>query len=88
MTVTLSPRIEALIRQKVERGEYQDAGEVIERAVRLLDEHDRRERLIAALAEGEVGDAVEWTPELADQLSQEAEAMFRRGELPDRDVCP
>jgi hypothetical protein len=29
-----------------------------------------------------------WTPELMAQLSREAEAMERRGELPDLDVCP
>jgi putative addiction module CopG family antidote len=88
MSVTLSPQTEALIREKVQSGQYRDADEVVERAVRLLDRHDQRERLLAALAEGEVGEAIEWTPELADQLSREAEEMFHRGELPDPDVCP
>jgi putative addiction module CopG family antidote len=88
MVVTLSPQTEALIQQKVNRGEYEDANELVERAVQLLDEHDRRQRLIAALAKGEEGEAIEWTPELSEQLSRSAEERFRRGELPDPDVCP
>ena len=88
MTLTLSPRIEAMIRQKIENGRFSDATEVIEEALRQMDERDRRERLIAALEQGEIGDAVEWTPELAEELSREAEEMFLRGELPDPDVGP
>ena len=88
MVVTLSPQIEELIRRKVDRGDYQDAETLVDRAVRLLDLHDQRERLIAALAEGEIGEAVEWTPELSEQLSRSAEERFRRGELPDPAVCP
>lgn len=89
MTVSLTPQHEALIRQKVEAGLYATADEAIAAAVRLLDEHDRQlHRLRAAIAEGEEGEAIPWTPELTAQLSREADEMSRRGEQPDPDVCP
>ncbi|MGH2531346.1 MAG: hypothetical protein ACRDJW_03465 [Thermomicrobiales bacterium] len=34
------------------------------------------------------GEDVEWTPAMKEQLSREADEMFRRGELPDPDVLP
>ena len=45
-------------------------------------------RLRAAIAEGEVGEGVIWTPELMDQISREAEERRRRGEKPHPEVCP
>jgi hypothetical protein len=53
------------------------------------EDYERRlDRLRAAIAEGERGEGVPWTPELMDQLRREAEEMRRRGEKPDPDVCP
>lgn len=46
------------------------------------------ERLREAIATGEDGEALPWTPELMAQLSREAEQLQRRGESPDPDVCP
>lgn len=89
MTVTLTPQHEALNRQKVASGLYRTADETIEAAVRLLDEHDRpMRRLRVAIAEGEIGEAIPWTPELVEQLSREVDEMLRRGEQPAPDVCP
>lgn len=34
------------------------------------------------------GEGVEWTPELMERLSREADEMHRRGERPSPDVCP
>jgi putative addiction module CopG family antidote len=42
MTVTLPPRLEALVRQKVEAGPYRSVDEVSEEALRLLDARDRQ----------------------------------------------
>jgi putative addiction module CopG family antidote len=53
MVVTLTPEFENLIREKVASGDYRDEGEVIQRALRLLDEQDRRAALNAAIDEGE-----------------------------------
>jgi putative addiction module CopG family antidote len=89
MPIQLTPMAEALIRQKVRSGLYDNAEAAIDAAVQLLDDRDRRvERLRAAIAEGERGEALPWTPELMEQLSREAEDMQRRGEAPDPDVCP
>ena len=89
MRTRLSPQVEALIQQKVSSGLYASADEVIAAAMHLLEEHDHRLlRLREALAEGEAGEAMPWTPELIAQLSREAEEMERRGELPDPEVCP
>ncbi len=84
MPIELSPQTEALIRERVEQGLYANADEAIAAAVRLLDEHDRRlRRLREAIAAGEQGEALPWTPELMDQLSREAEEMHHCGESPD-----
>ncbi len=49
MNVSLTPELEALIKQKVASGLYHSASEVVRDALRLLEEHDqlRQERLDA-----------------------------------------
>ena len=89
MSVRLTPEVEALIRQKVDSGHYATADEVVQAAVRLLDAYDRkRQRLLAALAEGERGVGIPYTPELLDEIEREVEERFRRGDQPSPDVCP
>lgn len=92
MTVTVPPRIEALVRQKVESGLYRDVDEVIQEALQALDERERFQRLRASLIEAEAeierGEGVEWTPALMEQLKREADELRRQGAKPDPDVCP
>jgi putative addiction module CopG family antidote len=89
MAIQLNPETEILIKQKVESGLYPNAEAALDTAVQLLDEYDRKlQRLREAIAEGENGDPVPWTPELMEQILREADEMYRRGELPDPDVCP
>lgn len=89
MPIQLSPRAEAVIREKVTSGLYANPEEAIDAAVRLLDDYDRRvARLRAAIAEGEKGEGIPWTPELMEQLGRNAEERRRRGEKPNPDVCP
>lgn len=89
MTIQLSPEAEALIQQKVRGGLYANAEEAIDAALQLLAARDRQlERLRAAIAVGEEGEAIPWTPSLMDQIRREADEMQLRGELPDPDVCP
>jgi putative addiction module CopG family antidote len=89
MPMQLPPRAEAIIQQKISSGLYASADEAIAAAIQLLEEHDRRLlHLREAIDEGEVGEAIPWSPELMEQLSREAEEMEQRGELPDPDVCP
>ena len=92
MRVDLGPDLAALVQQKVDNGQYPDADAVMREALRLLDEHDRLQWLRAALekadAQIERGEFVEWTPDLMEQLTQEADEMLRQGVEPDPVVRP
>jgi putative addiction module CopG family antidote len=89
MPIQLTPQAESRIQQKVERGLYPSPDAAIDVSLRLLDEYDRRLlRLRAAIAAGEDGEPLPWTPFLIDQLIDDAETMQLRGEAPDPDVCP
>ncbi|MBA2519753.1 MAG: type II toxin-antitoxin system ParD family antitoxin [Chloroflexia bacterium] len=92
MNVSLTPRLEAMIREKVASGRYNNSSEVVREALRLLEEQDKLHRLRAAVAIGEAdlarGHVVEWTPTLLDEIWREANDAFEAGELPDPDVCP
>jgi antitoxin ParD1/3/4 len=57
MNISLSPRLEQLVRQKVASGFYDSSNQVIEAALFLLEERDqatsmRRERLLEEIAIG------------------------------------
>jgi antitoxin ParD1/3/4 len=93
MSIQLPPDVEASIRQRVERGQFPDEAEVVREAIRLLDERDLqidalRAKIGVGLDELDRGEGVEWTPELMERLSREADELYRRGEQPDPDVCP
>ena len=90
MSVTLTPRAESLIRQKIAAGPYRSADEVIEEALQALDERDRLARLRAAIAIGDAklarSEVIPYTSELMDEIEREAEEAFQRGEQPRADV--
>ena len=93
MEITLTPEAEALVRQKVADGRFASADEVVEAAVKLLDERDRLEYLRALLRETEQqvqeGKTVEWSPELHRQWRREAQDRISKGmKTPDPDVWP
>lgn len=92
MNVSLTPQLEAMIRQRVESGSYNNASEVVREALRLLDERDRvqhlRSLLDVGLEDERRGDLVEYTPEWIEDLHRRVEERFQRGEEPDPDVCP
>ncbi len=92
MPVTLTPQIEAAILKKLESGKYANAGDVVEAALKLLEVHEREERLLEALQIGldqiERGEVVKWTPELMDRLERDADAMVRSGKPIKADVQP
>lgn len=67
MNVSLTPKLEALVNEKVASGEYSDPSEVVRDALRLMQERDIQSRLlqelnigIAQLARGEF---VEFAPD-------------------------
>lgn len=92
MNVSLTPQLEAMIRQRVESGRYNNASEVVREALRLLEEHEKLMHLRSLLAVGledeRRGDLVEFTPEYEENLSRRVEEKFLRGEVPNPDVCP
>lgn len=93
MQVQLSPDLEALVQEKLESGGYGDASDVIEEALRLLAEHERRFRQLGAdVAEGfaqiERGQSVLLTEEHMDTLMQRAVEKARRGKPINDDIRP
>ena len=92
MNVSLTPELEAMIRQQVDSGRYSSASEVVREALRLLEEHERVQHLRSLLAVGledeRRGDLVEFTPEWIEGLDRRVEERFHRGDEPNPDVCP
>ncbi|MGH2558467.1 MAG: type II toxin-antitoxin system ParD family antitoxin [Thermomicrobiales bacterium] len=75
---------EALVERIVETGQYDDADEVVDAALRLLEDRERRlQWLRAELAIGEEqekrGELIEYTPDFMDRLMREADEEDRRG---------
>lgn len=92
MELILSPECEAMVREKVASGRYANISEVIEDALRLLDERDRRQRLRDAIAIGDEqfarGEFTTWTADSMDRLLREADAEERQGLPISADVLP
>ena len=92
MKITVTPRTEELIRERLASGLYASADEVVETAIILFEARDRFERLraslIAAEAELREGTASEWTSEWRQQLREAAAEMARLGIPPDPDQYP
>lgn len=88
MIVELTPQLEAVIREKVDSGRYNDASEVVREALQLMDARDRREHLRAAISLGleqmERGDVIPWTDDFMERVIAEADEEDRQG-LP---LCP
>ena len=92
MTVTLTPQLEAKIRQRVESGRYPDASDVVGEARRLLEEREKLEHLRSLLEVGlkqaRRGELIEFTPERAKEIHRRAKEAILRGDEPKPDVCP
>ena len=92
MNVSLTPQLEAMIRQRVASGRYNNASEVVREALRLLEEREQLEHLrsllAVGLAEAERGELIEVTPEYWEELDRRVEERFQRGDGPNPDVCP
>ena len=93
MNVSLTPRLEAIVREKVASGLYNNASEVVREAIRQMDARDQQlNRLRAALAEGiadvEQGNTMIWTETSLAEIIAEADAEDRRGLPIDDNVQP
>jgi antitoxin ParD1/3/4 len=92
VNISLTPQLEAMIRQKVESDLYDNASEVVREVLQLLEDRDRRERLRAMIAIGDEqlarGEYTTWITDSMRRLIQEADAEERQG-LPIRnDILP
>jgi len=92
MSIQLSPEAEALIRELVERGDYDDPETVVAEALRALVERKQLARLKAAIAIGDEqaarGQVVPWTPDFVDWLKREAAENVRLGRPFKDEVIP
>ena len=94
MNIQFPPVDESYIKAKVEDGFYSNATELVRDAVRRLREIDdqKYDRLMAALEVGEQalreGRVVPYTPELLDEIDQEAVQHAAERRKPNPDVCP
>jgi antitoxin ParD1/3/4 len=72
-----------MVRRKVEAGQFESEREVVEEALRQMDEREKLERLKAAIAVGdeqfERGEFTTWTPDSLAQLIREADEEDRQG---------
>ena len=94
MNVIFPPVDETYIKAKVADGFYSNATELVRDAVRRLREQDdsKYARLMAALEVGEKavreGRTQLYTPELLEEIVQEAHKRAAEGRIPNPDVCP
>lgn len=93
MNVSLTPKLEELIQNKVESGYYNNASEVVREALRLLETRDRRltwlrAQMADSLEQVQRGEVYEVTDEFWADLDREVDERLARGEVPNPDVCP
>jgi antitoxin ParD1/3/4 len=92
MNIVLTPQQEELVRSKIESGRYNDASEVVDEALQLLEERERKEAFRAAVMVGyeqaERGELIPWTPELREEILRSVEKKAREGRKPKADVLP
>ncbi len=93
MNINFPPVDESYIKAKIAEGFYSNAAELVRDAVRRLREQDdnKHARLMAALEVGQQaireGRTALYTPELLDQIEQEARQHAAEGRKPNPDVC-
>ena len=93
MNIIITPRIEAMIQERVDSGQYDSADtRLIEAALRLLEQEEKRAWLRAALAEGDEGEPIPYTPELLESIERSVRRRFESRDVPWRPVifryCP
>lgn len=91
MSIQLTSRSEALIQERVAAGSYSSVDDLIQDALRALDEREERRllQLRVLVEEGFTsGERIRFTTELMDEIEREAEVAYQRGEMPNPDVCP
>ena len=93
MDVALSPKIQQIIQEKVDHGDYAGPDEVVGEALQLLESRDRklkklRSMLDAADAEIARGECEDWSPALLAKMQARAIELAESGAPLDPDVSP
>ncbi|MCL5103822.1 MAG: type II toxin-antitoxin system ParD family antitoxin [Armatimonadetes bacterium] len=79
MNISLTPRLEELIKKKVESGMYGSSSEVVREALRLLEEHDTitemrnadlRREIQKGLDQLDRGEKIEFTEAVRDDIKR------------------
>jgi antitoxin ParD1/3/4 len=70
--ITLSDSSKAFVDAQVAEGNYSSASECIDAALRAKAKAEAQEKLEGLLLEGLEGEDIAWTPELMDEIRQEA----------------
>jgi antitoxin ParD1/3/4 len=90
MNVSLTPTLEAMVREKVESGLYNNAREVVREALRLMEENDRRDRFRRSLEEAQAqfdrGEFTSLHPGLINEIAERAADNARKGKPVSDDV--
>jgi antitoxin ParD1/3/4 len=84
MKLELDEKFDTLIQRKVDSGRFASAAEVVEEALREMNERDEHlEYLKVAVAAAEesvaAGQIIDWTPDLMDQIQADADEADRLG---------
>ena len=86
MNVSLTPRLEDFVKQKVASGLYNSASEVIREALRRLDEHDRvreirieelRKQVAVGIAQLDRGEYTEYDEDSLKQMFEDVKIRGR-----------
>jgi putative addiction module CopG family antidote len=85
MNVTLDPKFEFLVRQKLESGEYRSAEEIVNAALQLLSERDEDRRVLLQVYEGEPLPVDERFETRLEALLREAEDSGEPTEMTEQD---
>lgn len=92
MLIVLSPQAEERIRQQVASGAYHDASEVVEEALRLLEDPHRFATFKAAVDQGFTelnrGEGILFTPETLGDIRRTVRERALDGDVPAPDVRP
>jgi putative addiction module CopG family antidote len=84
MKLELDKEYESLVQRKVDSGRFASPAEVVQEALREMDQRDEwldyvRSAIAEAEADVAAGRVYDWTPELMDQIRAEADEADRLG---------
>jgi len=84
MDIRLNEQFAKLVRDKIAAGDFSDPVEVLEAALTFMDRRDRRLAWVRAeidkrIKSYEESGGIEWTPDLLERLTEEANEHARRG---------